>query len=246
MKQILYQLDDDNSDFPPIDCALTEPNGLLALGGDLSSERLLNAYRHGIFPWYSEGDPLMWWSPNPRAIIDLNNLRINRTLAKAIRKAPYTITLNKAFTEVIQLCADAPYRDDETWILDEMQAAYIKLHQQGHAHSIEIWQDDETNKNQLVGGLYGIAINGFFSGESMFYKKPNASKFALVALASLLKEINASFIDCQLLNPFLEDMGAVEISRDVFLQRQQDAITKEVANNFWQARKLTITKASAG
>ena len=243
MSQILYQLDDNSLDFPPISAALTEPNGLLALGGDLSTQRLLSAYSNGIFPWYSEGDPLMWWSPNPRAIIDIEQLRINRTLAKAIRKAPYTITLNQAFTEVIQLCADAPFRDDETWILDEMQSAYIDLHQQGHAHSIEVWQenDDDIQPRQLVGGLYGVAVNGFFSGESMFYKKPNASKFALVALSRLLQEIEVSFIDCQLLNPFLADMGAIEVSRDIFLSKQQNAITKVVPANFWQARELLLS-----
>lgn len=243
MSQILYQLDDNSLDFPPISAALTEPNGLLALGGDLSTQRLLSAYSNGIFPWYSEDDPLMWWSPNPRAIINIEQLRINRTLAKAIRKAPYTITLNQAFTEVIQLCADAPFRDDETWILDEMQSAYIDLHQQGHAHSIEVWQenDDDIQSRQLVGGLYGVAVNGFFSGESMFYKKPNTSKFALVALSRLLQEIEVSFIDCQLLNPFLADMGAIEVSRDIFLQQQQNAITKVVPANFWQARELLLS-----
>ena len=166
MSTILYQLDDNSLAFPPIDCALTEPNGLLALGGDLSSARLLSAYSQGIFPWYSEEEPLMWWSPNPRAIINIEQLRINRTLAKAIRKSPYTITLNQDFAQVIELCADAPFRDDETWILHDMQAAYINLHHQGHAHSIEVWQTNDTNDKALVGGLYGIAINGFFSGES--------------------------------------------------------------------------------
>ena len=240
MSQMLYQLDESTLDFPPIDCALTEPNGLLALGGDLSSARLRRAYSQGIFPWFSEDDPLMWWSPDPRAIIDIDQLRINRTLAKSIRKAPYTITLNQDFIQVIQLCADAPFRTDETWILDDMQAAYIKLHQQGHAHSIEIWHTDEHNHKTLVGGLYGVAINGFFSGESMFYKQSNASKFALIALAQLLKSADVHFVDCQLLNPFLEDMGAKEISRDSFLQKQQNALTKIVPDNFWQPRSLTL------
>jgi len=240
MSQILYQLDESSVAFPPIDGALTEPNGLLALGGDLSTARLLSAYSQGIFPWFSEDDPLMWWSPDPRAIIDINELRINRTLAKAIRKAPYTITLNQDFIQVIQLCADAPFREDETWILDDMQAAYINLHEQGHAHSIEVWLSGDNNEKELVGGLYGIAINGFFSGESMFYKQSNASKFALIALGELLKTINTDFIDCQLLNPFLEDMGAKEVSRHDFIQRQQSAITKIVPLNFWQARTLTI------
>jgi leucyl/phenylalanyl-tRNA--protein transferase len=215
---------------------------LLAVGGDLSSTRLLNAYSQGIFPWYSEGDPLMWWSPDPRAVININQLRINRTLSKAIRKTPYTITLNNDFNQVIELCADAPFRTEETWILSEMQAAYISLHQQGHAHSIEIWQQNADNDEEktLVGGLYGVAINGYFSGESMFYRQANASKFALVALANLLKKIDIDFIDCQLLNPFLQDMGAIEISRDSFLQRQLGAINKVIPKDFWHKKALEI------
>lgn len=237
---MLYQLNQRNLAFPPLDCALDEPNGLLAVGGDLSPQRLLSAYSQGIFPWFSDNDPLMWWSPNPRAIIKLKHLRINRTLRKALKKSPYKITLNTAFKQVIKQCANAPFRDDSTWILPEMQAAYIKLHQLGHAHSIEVWQatDNDSTKQDLVGGLYGIAINGFFSGESMFYTQNNASKFALIALANLLSSIKVDFIDCQLLNPFLSDMGAVEISRDHFIEIKQTAINKAVVANFWQAREL--------
>ncbi len=242
MSKVLYQLDDVSIAFPPIDFALSDPNGLLAIGGDLSTERLLSAYSQGIFPWYSEGDPLMWWSPDPRAIINIAQLRINRTLAKAIRKSPYTVTLNTDFKQVIELCADAPFRDEDTWILNEMQQAYIRLHQQGHAHSIEIWQHDVNveQEKKLVGGLYGVAINGFFSGESMFYRQTNASKFALVALANILMEIDIDFIDCQLLNPFLQDMGAVEISQNNFRQRQQSAITKIIPKDFWHSRSVSI------
>jgi len=238
----LYQLDDDSLAFPPVDCALTEPNGLLAVGGDLQANRLINAYNQGIFPWFSENDPLMWWSPDPRAIIKLSHLRINRTLRKALNKSPYKITLNTAFEQVIEQCADAPFRDDGTWILPPMQAAYINLHTLGYAHSIEVWQTNENevteSKPVLVGGLYGVAINGFFSGESMFYNQANASKFALVALAKLLGSIEIDFIDCQLLNPFLEDMGAIEISRDDFIKIKDTAITKSIANDFWRARVL--------
>jgi len=241
---MLYQLNNNNLAFPPVENALTEPNGLLAVGGDLQTKRLIEAYSQGIFPWFSENDPLMWWSPDPRAIIKLNDLRINRTLRKALKKSPYKITLNTAFEEVIELCSDAPFRDDGIWIVPEMQAAYINLHQLGYAHSIEVWQttDDDTliPKQELVGGLYGVAINGFFSGESMFYTKANASKFALVALAKLLKSINVDFIDCQLLNPFLADMGAIEISRENFINRKQIAINKAVAKDFWQARTFEL------
>ena len=236
----LYQLDVKDLAFPPVEHALTEPNGLLAVGGDLHPKRLISAYSQGIFPWFSENDPLLWWSPNPRAIIKLDDLRINRTLRKALKKSPYKITLNTAFEEVIALCADAPFRDDGTWILPEMQNAYVNLHQLGFAHSIEVWQTNTFDEPELVGGLYGVAINGFFSGESMFYTSSNASKFALVALGELLRSINVDFIDCQLLNGFLEAMGAIEISRENFVALKLTAINKEVPPNFWQPRELLI------
>ena len=236
----LYQLNDNSLAFPPVELALTEPNGLLAVGGDLQPQRLINAYSQGIFPWFSANDPLLWWSPDPRAIINVADLRINRTLRKALKKSPYKITLNTAFEQVIALCSDAPFRDDGTWILPDMQRAYVNLHQLGFAHSIEVWQKKSFNETTLVGGLYGVAINGFFSGESMFYTSPNASKFALVALAQLLSSMEIDFIDCQLLNDFLSDMGATEISRENFLVFKQTAINKEVAADFWQPRELSI------
>lgn len=240
MGQTLYQLDEENLTFPPVEHSLIDPNGLLAIGGDLTPQRLITAYSQGIFPWYSDGDPFMWWSPNPRAIIDIDELRINRTLRKAINKSPYQITLNQAFDQVTCLCADAPFRLDETWILPEMQAAYSTLHQQGFAHSIEVWQTHDDKTKELVGGLYGVAVNGFFSGESMFYTQNNASKFALIALGKLLKSCEIDFIDCQLLNPFLEDMGAKEVSREDFYHKQQNALMQCPPDNFWQARTLTL------
>lgn len=236
----LYQLTVKDLAFPPVEYALTEPNGLLAVGGDLQPKRLISAYSQGIFPWFSENDPLLWWSPNPRAIIHVDDLRINRTLRKALKKYPYKITLNTAFEQVIALCADAPFRDDGTWILPEMQKAYVNLHQLGFAHSIEIWQTNSDQEPELVGGLYGVAINGFFSGESMFYTSPNASKFALVALVELLKTIDIDFIDCQLLNDFLADMGATEISRENFIALKRMAINKKVSADFWQPRELSV------
>ena len=242
----LFQLNTNDVAFPHTKYALAEPNGLLAVGGDLQPDRLIEAYSHGIFPWFSEGDPLMWWSPDPRAIIKLDNLHINRTLRKAIKKSPYKITINNAFEQVIQQCAHAPFRNDDTWILPKMQSAYIKLHDLGYAHSVEVWEvnssDASATEAILIGGLYGIAINGFFSGESMFYSKANASKFALVAISKLLSTIDIDFIDCQLLNPFLADMGASEVNRADFIRLKNTAINKKVAENFWQARELNLNE----
>jgi leucyl/phenylalanyl-tRNA--protein transferase len=234
MSQTLYFIEPNSLAFPPLEQALEEPNGLLALGGDLSIQRLYNAYSNGIFPWYSEGEPIMWWSPNPRAIIPTSLIRINKTLKKILKRQSFRVSINKCFAQVIDLCSDAPFRLDSTWIVDDMLEAYKALHQQGHAHSIEVWQD-----GNLVGGLYGVAINGYFSGESMFYKTSNASKIALVALAKLLKSIDIEFIDCQITNPFLEDMGCIEINRNAFIEYQSTAKKVKVPNDFWQTRFLT-------
>jgi|TARA_B110000902_G_scaffold49096_1_gene55969 leucyl/phenylalanyl-tRNA--protein transferase len=235
MSQTVHYLDSESLAFPPTQLALTDPNGLIAIGGDLSPQRLVSAYEQAIFPWFNAGEPIMWWSPSPRAIIPVNQIKINRTLTKFIKKNPYQVTLNKDFDQVISNCAHAPFRKEGTWIVDDMKLAYMRLHELGYAHSIEVWQH-----NELVGGLYGVAINGFFSGESMFYKKNNASKVALISLAELLKTIGVSFIDCQILNPFLDDMGCIEIDRDSFTQLQQVAITKIVPKDFWHSKVLTL------
>ncbi|GLX85407.1 leucyl/phenylalanyl-tRNA--protein transferase [Thalassotalea loyana] len=235
MSQTLYFLNESSLAFPDLSFALSEPNGLLALGGNLTPERLVEAYANGIFPWYSDDEPIMWWSPDPRAIIPTDEIYINKTLRKFLKKSSYTVTVNKAFNDVIAYCADAPFRTEETWIVDDMMTAYRQLHQLGHAHSIEVWQDDK-----LVGGLYGVAINGFFSGESMFYNASNASKVALISLAQLLKEQGITFIDCQINNPFLESMGAIEISRDEFVRLKQKAINTMVPDNVWLPRQLYL------
>lgn len=235
MSQTVHYLDSESLAFPPTQLALTDPNGLIAIGGDLSPQRLVSAYEQAIFPWFNAGEPIMWWSPSPRAIIPVNQIKINRTLTKFFKKNPYQVTLNKDFEQVISNCAHAPFRKEGTWIVDDMKLAYMRLHELGYAHSIEVWQH-----NELVGGLYGVAINGFFSGESMFYKKNNASKVALISLAELLKTIGVSFIDCQILNPFLDDMGCIEIDRDSFTQLQQVAITKIVPKDFWYSKVLTL------
>ncbi len=197
--------------FPPIQLALDEPNGLLAAGGDLSPERLLSAYRQGIFPWYSEGEPILWWSPAPRAVLFPNELQIPRSLKKRVRQHPFQITLNRDFPAVIRSCA-APRRNSTqepgTWITEEMAEAYIRLHQMGFAHSIECWEGGE-----LAGGLYGVSIGHLFCGESMFSRSSDASKIALLALVEKALEVGIGLIDIQMMTPHLQRMGAREISR---------------------------------
>lgn len=233
--QIIELLELDNLAFPPLKNALKEPNGLLAIGGDLSVNRLQSAYRSGIFPWYSDGEPIMWWSPEPRGIIHLDQLHINRTLRKIIKQQNFKVTLNQAFDRVINYCADAPFRKEETWIVDDMLNAYQNLHRHGIAHSIEVWMNDE-----LAGGLYGVAINGYFSGESMFYRQSNGSKIAITYLHELLKSQNIPFIDCQMLNPFLQDMGGIEVSRAKYIKLQEQALAIQLPLDFWRPRQLTL------
>ncbi len=233
MSQVLTALSPHDLAFPDLHNALTEPNGLLAVGGDLSWQRLVNAYKHGVFPWFNEQDPLLWWSPNPRAILSLDDIHINKTLKKFIRKQPYQVTINHAFDRIINICADAPFRDDDTWILDEMVDAYQILHRKGYAHSVEVWEGDD-----LVGGLYGVAINGLFSGESMFYLKTNASKIALIALGQHLKSFGVRFIDCQIQNPFLQSMGAIEIERKIFIQLKEVELNRPMAPSCWQPQRI--------
>jgi leucyl/phenylalanyl-tRNA--protein transferase len=195
--------------FPPVETALHEPNGLLAAGGDLSPERLLSAYRQGIFPWYSEGQPILWWSPDPRAVLFPERLHISRSLRKALRRSPYAITVDQDFAAVIQGCREVPRKQGPgTWIVSEMLQAYCRLHDRGHAHSIECWQG-----GRLVGGLYGVALGQVFFGESMFSLAPDASKIAFVHLARSGKY---RLIDCQQPSEHLSRLGAECIPRREF------------------------------
>lgn len=203
-----------NQDFPPVDQALPDPNGLLAVGGDLSPARLLKAYRHGIFPWYNEGEPILWWSPDPRLVLFPEKIRVSRSLRKTLKQGKFQITFDKAFVDVIEGCAKPRGDEDNegTWITPEMKSAYVRLHRLGHAHSVETWQD-----NQLVGGLYGVAIGRVFYGESMFYRRSNASKAAFVTLVEKLKSWHYGLIDCQVHTRHLTTLGAEVIPRRRFV-----------------------------
>jgi len=202
--------------FPPVETALVEPNGLLAAGGDLSADRLLSAYRSGIFPWYSPGEPLLWWSPDPRMVLFPNEVSISRSLNRILRSAHYEVRLDSVFADVIEGCA-APRSDGGgTWISAEMQAAYLRLHRLGHAHSVETWVKS-AGEETLAGGLYGVAIGRVFYGESMFSRVSNASKIALAHLCRLLERRGFVVIDCQMNTAHLASLGAREIPRQEFV-----------------------------
>ncbi len=200
--------------FPPVQSALAEPNGLLAAGGDLSPERLIEAYQHGVFPWSSAGQPILWWSPDPRMVLLPAEIRITRSLAKVLRNRDYEVRADSAFREVMQACAEPRAEQDGTWISDDMIKAYHALHRRGIAHSIETWIDGE-----LAGGLYGVAIGRMFYGESMFTRRPDASKIALVHLVRQLQRRGYEMIDCQVHTAHLQRMGGREIPRTAFMHK---------------------------
>lgn len=218
---------DDSIRFPhPVHA---ESNGLLAVGGDLRPERLIEAYRSGIFPWFSEGDPIMWFSPDPRLIIDLDGLNVSRKLQKLIRQGGFTVKFDTSFEEVVKRCAETQRRGQSgTWITDDMIRAYSELHEMGYAHSVESYADDE-----LVGGLYGVSIGGAFFGESMFYSMSNASKFALYRLVQRLKAWDFDFIDSQVPNEHMKSMGGREVLRDSFLNMLDLSLRKESRVGSW-------------
>jgi leucyl/phenylalanyl-tRNA--protein transferase len=210
---MFFQLLDDNPGFP--DPALAEEDGLLAIGGDLSIERLLIAYSNGIFPWFSEGGPILWYSPHQRCVIYPDQIKISKSMKKILKDEVFKITFNQAFADVIMNCATTERKgQDGTWITNEMQQAYINLHQQGYAHSVEVWLEDK-----LVGGLYGLKVNRVFCGESMFSHVSNASKAALI----FLSKMNIDLIDCQLPNDHLLSLGAEMITRELYMEKLQTA-----------------------
>ena len=208
---MLTWLKRDDLQFPPLETALHEPNGLLAAGGDLSAERLLAAYRHGCFPWYQDGQPLLWWSPNPRTVLYPSELHVSRSLRKRMRQGDFQVTFDRAFNDVIQSCAGPRRYADGTWITTPMQQAYIQLHGMGVAHSVEVWQD-----GLLVGGLYGLAMGQLFFGESMFSRATDASKVGFVTLVERLLDCGFHLIDCQMPTRHLESFGARSIPREQF------------------------------
>lgn len=215
----LYRLHHADLSFPPAEQALTRPNGLLATGGDLRPERLLNAYRGGIFPWFDADRPILWWSPDSRLVLRLKDFRISRKMKSLARRRPYEITMNRAFAEVIRNCGAG--RTVGTWITPAMETAYCRLHELGHAHSVEVW-----NESRLIGGLYGVALGRMFYGESMFSLEDNASKLALERLVRQLLAWEFHLIDCQVSSDHLMSLGAVEIPRREFLKQLSRLIRK--------------------
>lgn len=198
--------------FPPVE--LAEEGGLLAVGGDLRPERLLLAYSMGIFPWFNDQDPILWWSPDPRFILEFNDLHVSRSLAKVLRQGVFSVSFDRAFVEVLAACGAARREAEGTWITPEMAQAYTRLHELGYAHSVEVWQ-----AGRLVGGLYGVCLGRCFFGESMFHQAANASKVALVALVRRLKERDFELLDCQMPSDHLRSLGGREIPREEFLRR---------------------------
>ena len=215
---MIFDLDGTPPDFgfPDIGLAEEEPNGLLAVGGDLSQDRVLNAYRRGIFPWYSPGQPILWWSPAPRMVLFPNEFHCSRSLRRSLRKRAYQVSVNLAFEDVIRACAEPRSPAEGTWLLPEMIESYVALNRSGNAHSVEVWRNDE-----LVGGLYGIAIGQMFFGESMFSRSEDASKVALGRLVEIAFTQPFQLIDCQIHTDHLARLGAREISREAF-QRALD------------------------
>jgi leucyl/phenylalanyl-tRNA--protein transferase len=210
--------------------SLAAEGGLLAVGGDLRPERLILAYSHGIFPWYSEGRPILWWCPSPRLVLEPASLHVSRSLRKALRREPYRITMDVAFEQVIDACARVPRPDqDGTWITRDMRAAFVRLHELGIAHSVEAWQDDE-----LAGGLYGLSLGTAFFGESMFARMPDASKLAFVALVRQLERWDFDLVDCQVVTEHLVRFGAEELELDAFLDRLDRAVSRPTRPGPWR------------
>ncbi len=216
-------------DFPPITQALDEPNGLLAAGGGLGTQRLVHAYSRGIFPWFSEGDPVLWWCPDPRMVLPTAHVHISRSLRRRLRRRDYEVSLDRAFPEVLRACAAPRRGENGTWLVPSMMRAYTRLHEAGAAHSIEVWKDA-----RLIGGLYGVGLGRMFFGESMFSVQSDASKIALVTMAMQLARWGFPMIDCQMRTSHLETMGAIEIARKDFLDAIERLVQQPPITAPWQ------------
>ncbi|MEJ5112032.1 leucyl/phenylalanyl-tRNA--protein transferase [Erwinia billingiae] len=227
----LIQLSRESLNFPPPEMALREPNGLLAMGGDLSPARLLSAYHRGIFPWFSPGDPILWWSPDPRAVLYPESFHLSRSMKRFHQQSPYRVTLNQNFYDVIEGCASN--REEGTWITNEVRRAWLKLFEAGHAQSIEVWHE-----NELVGGMYGLALGQIFCGESMFSRRENASKTALLVFSRYFHQQGGKVIDCQVLNPHTASLGAEEIGRADYLHQVNSLADQPLSANCWQPQTL--------
>lgn len=213
------------------DPADAEPDGLLCVGGDLHPQRLLVAYACGIFPWYEEGLPILWWSPDPRLVLDPSSMRMSKSLKRTLRRGTYRVTADTAFEDVMRACANVPRRGQAgTWITEEMVEGYTRLHEQGFAHSIETWNDD----GELVGGLYGVSLGSAFFGESMFAAQPDASKVALARLAQRLVQWDFDMIDCQVTTKHLVSLGAYEITRKTYLERLESCLHHPTRRGRWE------------
>jgi leucyl/phenylalanyl-tRNA--protein transferase len=221
--------------FPPVESALADPDGLLCIGGDLSPARLLEAYRRGIFPWFAEGQPILWWSPDPRTVLYPAEFKVSRSLGKTIRNRGYRVTLDRAFDQVMENCADARLRPEGTWISAQMLDAYQQLHELGYAHSFETWDGE-----RLAGGLYGVALGGVFFGESMFSLERDASKVALAALVRTMLERGGSLVDCQLASAHLASLGARSIPRREFTHELAQSIADLRPDRTWREGSIAL------
>ncbi|MBC8796397.1 leucyl/phenylalanyl-tRNA--protein transferase [Shewanella algae] len=232
---LLSFLNHELDSFPSPELALTDPNGLLAIGGDLHPRRLLNAYYEGIFPWFNTHDPILWWSPDPRAVFVPGSINISRSLRKYLKKQDWTFSIDRAFADVMAGCA-MPRKDQPgTWITGEIRLAYQELHHLGHAHSFEVWDN-----GRLIGGLYGLAVGQVFCGESMFHRKTNASKAAFIALHQYALKQGFRLIDAQVMNPHLESLGAKSLKRKDFLALLKQFRDGSLARDCWQTDEVKL------
>ena len=216
--------------FPSVDRALDEPNGLLAAGGGLSTPRLLEAYASGIFPWFSDGDPVLWWCPDPRMVLPTDSVHVSRSLRRRLRQERFEVTFDRAFADVVRACAEPRKGEAGTWLVPAMIRAYEQLHERGAAHSIEIWFD-----GQLAGGLYGVALGRMFFGESMFTRRTDASKMAIALLATQLSRWQFPWIDCQMRTDHLASLGAIEVPRRQFVRKVRELVQLPPVPSPWRA-----------